>query len=100
MAFFDHAIKLVTLFGVCTCDSVVREYASQHPFRILGDIFGVVLNLGLVACGLLIAVSTDTAVRCDSELWLLSFFDVVPDLSFCRDDHYISHQLTSLSIRL
>ena len=100
MALFDHAVEFITLFGVRTCDSVVCEYARQHPFWILGDVFGVVLNLGLVAGGLLIAVSTDTAVRCDSELWLLSFFNVVPDLPFCRDDHYISHQLTSLSIRL
>ena len=100
MAFFDHAIKLVTLFGVCTCDSVVREYACQHPFRILGDIFGVVLNLGLVACGLLIAVSTDTAVRCDSELWLLSSLYIVSYLSFGRNYHYISHYFTSQSIRL
>ena len=66
MAFFNHAVKLITFLCVCTCDSVVREYARQHPFRILGDVFGVVLNLGLVAGGLLIAVSADTAVRCDS----------------------------------
>lgn len=58
MTFFDHAIKLVTLFGVCTRDSVVREYAYQYPFRILGDVFGVVLNLGLIAGCLLITVST------------------------------------------
>ena len=58
------------------------------------------LDLSIVAGGLLIAVSTDAAVRCDSELWLFSLFDIVPDLSFCRDDHDISHQLTSLSMRL
>ena len=58
------------------------------------------LDLGIVAGGLLIAVSTDAAVRCDSEFRLLRFFDIIADLSSCRDDHYISHQPTSQSIRL
>ena len=31
------------------------------------------LDLSFIACSLLIAVCTDTAVRCDSELWLFFF---------------------------
>ena len=100
MAFLDHVVKLVTLFGVRTRDSIVCKYASHHPVRVLGDALSVMFDLSFIAGGLLIAVSTDAAVRCNSELWLLSLFDVVPDLPFCRDDHNISHQLTSLSIRL
>lgn len=44
------------------------------------------LDLCFIAGGLLIAVSTDAAVRCDSELWLLSLFDVVPDLPQHKTD--------------
>lgn len=47
------------------------------------------LDLGFIAGSLLIAVSTDTAVRCDSELWLLSSLYIVSYLSFGRNYHYI-----------
>ena len=63
--------------------------------------FCVMLNLSIVACSLLIAVSTDSAIRRDSKLWLCILLSgSVSDLPFCRDDHNISHYLTSLSIRL
>jgi hypothetical protein len=100
MAFVDHAIKLVTLLSVGAGDAVISKDASQHPVWIFGNVLRVVFDLRIVAGSLLIAVSTDSAVRRDSELWLLSFLDVVPDLTFGWYESYICHQLTSLSIWL
>lgn len=52
-------------------------------------------------CSLLIAVSTNSTVRRDSEFRLCILLTTgITNLSFGRDDHYISHQITSLSIRL
>ena len=95
MTLVDHAVKLIALLCIGAGDAIVREYACQHPFRILLYEFRVMLDLSLVAGGLLIAVCTDAAVRCDPELWLLSFLDVVSDLPSGRDDHNVSHQTTS-----
>ena len=100
MALIDHAIKLVTLLGVGAGNTIIGEDASQHPVWILGNVLCVMFDLCIVAGSLLIAVSTDSAVRRDSELWLLCFFDVVSDLPFCWYEGYICHQLTSLSIWL
>ena len=100
MALVDHAVKLVALLCVGAGNTVVCKNACHHPIRILGNVLRVMLDLSLVAGGLLIAVSTDAAIRCDSELWLFSFFNVVSDLSSGRDNHNISHQTTSLFSRL
>lgn len=82
MAFLDHVVKLVTLFGVRTRDSIVCKYASHHPFRVLGDALSVMFDLSFIAGGLLIAVSTDAAVRCNSELCFSAFLMLFPTCLF------------------
>ena len=89
---------LICILGVAEEVIVIYLYLA-----ILGFLykFCVMLNLSIVACSLLIAVSTDSAIRRDSKLWLCILLSgSVSDLPFCRDDHNISHYLTSLSIRL
>ena len=99
-ALVDHSVEFVTLFCVGAGDTVVCKYARQLPFRILLNVLGVVRDLSLVACFLFFGIRADAAVGCDAELRLICFFYVVSDLPSGRNDHNISHQLTSLSIRL
>lgn len=100
-AVINHTVEVLTLFGVGAGNTIIGVDTGKFPFRILLNKFSVMLNLSIVACSLLIAVSTDSAVRRDSELWLCILLSgSVSDLPFCRDDHNISHYLTSLSIRL
>ena len=87
----DHAVELVTLFGVGTGDAIVRKYACQLPVRIFLDVLRVVRDLRLVACFLFFRIRTDAAVGCNTELFLFRLLYCVPDLPFGRDDHNISH---------
>ena len=86
----NHTIEFGTLFGVGTGDTVISKNACQLPFWILGNILCIMFNLCVIAGGLLIAVGTDTAVRCDSELRLFRGFDGVADLTPCRYDHNLT----------
>lgn len=61
-ALVDHAVELVTLFGIGAGDAVVRKYTCQHPVRIFLNVLGVVGNLRLVAGFLFIGIRADTAV--------------------------------------
>lgn len=61
-AFVNHAVELVTLFGVGTGDAVVREYARQLPFRIFLDVLRVMCDLRLVAGFLFLGIRADAAV--------------------------------------
>ena len=47
-ALVNHAVELVTLFGVGTGDAIVRKYACQLPVGILLDVLRVVRDLRLV----------------------------------------------------
>ena len=90
-ALVNHAVELVTLFGVGTGDAIVRKYACQLPVRIFLDVLRVVRDLRLVACFLFFRIRTDAAVGCNTELFLFRLLYCVPDLPFGRDDHNISH---------
>ena len=74
-ALLDHAVELITFFGVGTGDAVIRKNASQLPFRILLNVLGVVCDLCLVACSLFFRIRADAAVSCDTELRLFAFLD-------------------------
>ncbi len=72
VAVINHTIEFFTLLGVGAGDTVISIDSGKFPIWILLNIFGVVLDLSFITCRLLIAVCTDAAVRCDSELWLLA----------------------------
>ena len=86
-------IEFFTFFCVSAGDTVIGINTGKFPIRIFLNIFCIVFYLSFVAGSLLIAVCTDTTVRCDSELWLFFFLlaSVVSNLSPCRNQHYISH---------
>ena len=90
-ALVDHAIELVTLFGVGAGDAVIRKYAHQLPVGIFLDVLRVMCDLCLVAGFLFFGIRADAAVGCDTELWLFAFLYRVPDLWSGRDDHNVSH---------
>ena len=90
-ALLNHAVELVTLFGVGTRDAIVRKYACQLPVGILLDVLRVVRDLRFVACFLFFGIRADAAVGCNTELFLFRLFYRVPNLPFGWDDHNISH---------
>ena len=90
-ALVNHAVELVTLFGVGTGYAIVRKYACQFPVGILLDVLRVMRDLRLIAGFLFVGIRADSAIGCDAELFLLGLFYRVPDLPFGRDDHNISH---------
>ena len=101
LAVVNHTVKVLTFFGVGAGNTIIGVDTGKFPFGVFLHKFCIMLDLSIVACSLLIAVSTDSAIRCDSKLWLCILLPgSVSDLPFCRDDHNISHYLTSLSIRL
>lgn len=97
---FDGRYHIEELLDILE-DAIIRKDASQHPIRMILNVLGVVLHLSFVTCSLLIAVSTDAAVRCDSELRLFFLLPgCVSDLPSGRNHCNISHYLSSLSISL
>ena len=97
----DHPVKFCSFLSVGAGDTVVGINARQHPVGIFLNVLCVVFHLSFIACSLLIAVCTDAAVRCDSELWLFILTGAgSPDLASGRNNHYISHYRSSLSIRV
>ena len=86
-AVINHTIEFFTLFGVGAGDTIISVDSGKFPIRVLLNIFCVVLDLSFITCSLLIAVCTDAAVRCDSEIWLFLFLlsGVASNLSPCRN---------------
>ena len=67
----NHVIKFFTFLCISARDTVIGINTGKFPIRIFLNIFCIVFYLSFVAGSLLIAVGTDTTVRCDS---VLTFF--------------------------
>jgi len=89
--FIDHSVEFVPLFCVGTGDTVICKDTCQFPFRILLNIFCVVRDLSLIACFLFFRIRADTAVGCNTELFLSGLFYCISDLPSGRNHHNISH---------
>ena len=97
----NHVIEFFTFFCVRAGDAVVGINTGKFPIRIFLNIFCIVFYLSFVAGSLLIAVGTDTTVRCDSEFWFFFFLltSVVSNLSPCRNASNSAGSSTSLGHR-
>ena len=82
----NHAVELLTFFGIGAGYSIVSEYSGKLPFLIFLYKIAVMLHLCIVTGGLLIAVGTDTAVRCDPEFRLYFFVYCVSNTPPCRNN--------------
>lgn len=82
-----HVIKFFTFFCISDGDAVIGINTGKFPIGIILNIFCIVFYLSFVAGSLLIAVGTDTTVRCDLEFWFFFFLlaSVVSNLSPCRN---------------
>ena len=69
-ALIDHSVEFVTLFCVGAGDTVICEYASLLPFRIILKVLGAVRDLSLVACFLFFGIRADAAIGCNTEFFL------------------------------
>ena len=58
----NHLVKLRPLLHAGAREALIREDAGQLPVRVVLDLMGVVLLLGLIAGELLLAVGADPAV--------------------------------------
>ena len=73
--------------------SVIREYYSKLPFRILANVIRVMLYLCLITGCLLITVRRNTAISCNPSLWYFGFlfFPFCPSVHTSRNHRNISH---------
>ena len=76
-AIVDHLIEAFAFLGVGSRNTVVCVNACKLSFLISSNIFCVMVHLCFIAACLLIADSTNSAVRCDSELRFIFFYDFV-----------------------
>jgi hypothetical protein len=82
----NHAVKLLTLFGIGARDAIVSEYPGKLPFLIFLYEIRIMFYLCIITGSLFIAVSTNTAVRCDPELRLYFFIYGISHTPSCRDN--------------
>ena len=99
-ALVDHTLEFRTLLCVGTGDAVIGEDSCQLPFRIFLNVLCVVGDLCVIACFLFIRIRADSAVGCNAELRLFRFLNCISDLASGRNDHNVTHQTASLSMRL
>ena len=85
-AVVDHYVELLTLLCVGSRNTVISVDTGKFPFRVLGDVLSVVGHLGFITSSLLIAVGTDSAVRCDLELRLFFLLCYSVARTFSRRD--------------